>query len=91
MVLVSSFPGVVFRSEEGWHGVSCWPNRHRGLANSRNGVLCLPFESRIRAYGDAGAGRRVSSDDDDFLFGFGRHGSQGFFAPVFQDQGDRFS
>jgi hypothetical protein len=47
--------------------------------------LCV---TRSRAGVDGGGVPRASSDDDEFLLGVGRHGSQGVLSSVFQNEGN---
>jgi hypothetical protein len=51
-------------------------------------VPCPLCAARNRAGEDAGEGPQASSDDDEFLFGVWRKGTQGLLPSVVQDEGD---
>src|SRR5690349_13480530 len=67
------------------------PRRGQSRGSPRACALCPLFAIRNRDDAGAGAALRVSSHDYEFLLGIWRHGAQRFFAPMFQNQRDRFT
>lgn len=67
------------------------PRRDQSGGFPRACVLCLLFAGCNHDDAGAGAALRVSSDDYEFLMRVWGHGAQRFFAPMFQNQRDRFA
>ena len=67
------------------------PRRGQSGGSPRACALYPLFAIRNRDDAGAGAALRVSSHDYEFLLGIWRHGAQRFFAPMFQNQRDRFA